>query len=67
MHAYGVCPLPLAPQPHWAALPRLQFDDATVFSLCTQYFLRVQGGGGITTLGVLRMLSKRPVPACQNG
>ena len=21
MHAYGVCPLPSAPQPRWAALP----------------------------------------------
>ena len=33
---------------------------------CAQGFLRVRGGGGITALGVPRMLSKRPVPACQN-
>ena len=36
------------------------------FSLCVRYFLRVRGEGGITTLGVLRILSKLPVPTCQN-
>ena len=45
MHAYSVCPLPLAPQPHWAALPRLQFGGAAVLSLCVQYFLHVRGKG----------------------
>ena len=47
---------------------------ATLFSICPcciscarrTGFLRVRGGGGITTLGVLRVLSKRPVPICQN-
>ena len=47
---------------------------ATLFSICPcciscarrTGFLRVRGGGGITTLGVLRILSKRPVPICQN-
>ena len=34
----------------------------TVFSLCAQYFLRVRGGGGITTLGVLHMLSNPRCP-----
>ena len=29
-------------------------------------FLCVQCGGGITTLGTLYMLSKRPAPACEN-
>ena len=33
---------------------------------CAQDFLRMRGMGGITTLGVLRILSKLPVPACQN-
>ena len=28
---YGVCPLPTAPQPRWAALPRLQFGGAAFF------------------------------------
>lgn len=37
------------------------------FSLCVRYFLHVRGKGGITTLGVLYMSSKRPMPACQNG
>lgn len=31
MHAFGVCPLPPAPQPRWAALPRLHFGDVTAF------------------------------------
>jgi len=30
-------------------------------------FPRVQGGGGITTLGALRVLLKRWAAACQNG
>lgn len=37
------------------------------FSLCVRYFLHVRGKGGITTLGVLYMSSKRPMPACQSG
>ena len=44
----------------------LQLGDVAVFSLCAQYFLNVRGGGGITTLGVLRMLLKLPAPACQS-
>ncbi len=45
----------------------LQFGDVAVFSLCAQHFLNVQGWGGITTLGVLRVLLKRRTVACQNG
>ena len=45
----------------------LQFGDVAVFSLCTQYFLNVRDMGGITTLGVLRVLLKRRTAACQNG
>ena len=45
----------------------LQLGDVTVFSLCAQYFLNVRGGGGITTLGVLCVFSKRRTAACQNG
>ena len=37
-----------------------------LFLLCVQYFLNVRGGGGITTLGVLRVLSKRWAATCQN-
>jgi len=44
----------------------LQFGDAAVFSLCAQYFLNVRDMGGITTLGVLCMFSKRWTAACQN-
>ena len=36
------------------------------FSLCVRYFLHVRGKGGITTLGVLYMSSKRRTAACQN-
>ena len=67
MHAYGVCPLPPAPQPRWAALLCLQLGDVTVLSLCAQYFLNVRGGGGITTPGVLCVLPKRRTSACQSG
>ena len=56
-----------ASRPRWAALPRLQFGGATVLSLCARYFLHVRGKGGITTLGVLYMSSKCPMPACQSG
>ena len=56
-----------ASRPRWAALLCLQLGDVAVFSLCAQYFLNVRGGGGITTLGVLYMSSKRPMPACQSG
>ena len=45
----------------------LQFGDVAVFSLCAQYFLNVQGWGGITTLGALYVLLKRRTAACQNG
>ena len=45
----------------------LQLGDVAVFSLCAQYFLNVRGGGGITTLGVLCVFSKRRTAACQNG
>ena len=37
------------------------------FSLCVRYFLHARGKGGITTLGVLYMSSKCPMPACQSG
>ena len=58
---------PEASRPRWAALLCLQLGDVAVLSLCAQYFLNVRGGGGITTLGVLYMSSKRPMPACQSG
>ena len=58
MHAYGVCPLPSAPRPRWAALLCLQLGDVAVFSLCAQYFLNVRGGGGITTLGAFHTVRK---------
>ena len=45
----------------------LQLGDVAVFSLCAQYFLNVRGVGGITTLGVLCVFSKRRTAACQNG
>ncbi len=37
-----------------------------LFLLYVQYFLNVRGGGGITTLGALCVLSKHPAPACQS-
>ena len=67
MHAYGVCPLPPAPQPRRAALPRLQFGNVAISSSYAQGFLRVRDGSSITTLGALRVLSERSAPACQNG
>ena len=66
MHAYGVCPLPPAPQPRWAAQHSFRSVHVAFLALGAREFLRVRDGGGITTLGVLRILSKRPVPACQN-
>ena len=45
----------------------LQLGDVAVFSLCAQYFLNVRGGGGITTLGVLCVFSKRRTAACKSG
>ena len=45
----------------------LQLGDVAVFSLCAQYFLNVRDMGGITTLGVLRVLLKRWTAACQKG
>ena len=41
----------------------LQLGDVAVFSLCAQHFLNMRGGGGITTLGVLRVLLKRRTAA----
>ena len=67
MHAYGVCPLPPAPQPRWAAQHSFRSAYVVFLTLGTRGFLRVRGEGGITTLGVLRMSSKRPMPACQSG
>ncbi len=66
MHAYGVCPLPPAPQPRWAAQHSFRSAYVVFLTLGTRGFLRVRGEGGITTLGVLRILSKLPVPTCQN-
>ena len=45
----------------------LQLGDVAVCSLGAQYFLNVRGGGGITTLGVRRVLLKRWTAACQKG
>ena len=59
--------VPKASRPRWAALLCLQLGDVAVLSLCAQYFLNVRGGGGITTLGVLHMFSKRWTAACQKG
>ena len=64
---YGVCPLPPAPQPRWAAQHSFRSAHVAFLTLGARGFLRVRGGGGITTLGVLRMLSKRLVPACHSG
>ena len=36
----------------------LQLGDVAVFSLCSQYFLNVRGGGGITTLGAFHTVRK---------
>ena len=66
MHAYGVCPLPPAPQPRWAAQHSFRSVHVAFLTLGAQGFLRMRGGGGITTLGVLRRLSKCSVSACQN-
>ena len=66
MHACGVCPLPPAPQPRWAAQHSFRSAHVAFLTLGAREFLRVRSGGGITTLGVLRMLLKLPVPACQN-
>ena len=63
---YGVCPLPPAPQPRRAAQHSFRSAYVVFFTLGARGFLRVRSGGGITTLGVLRILSKLPVPACQN-
>ena len=42
-------------------------DEITVFTPCAQGFPRVRDIGGITTLGVLHMFSKRWTAACQKG
>ena len=44
----------------------LQLGDVAVFSLCTQYFLNVRDGDGITTLGVLYVLLKCRTAAYQS-
>ena len=41
--------------------------EISICTSCTRGFLRVRGRGGITTLGVLRMFSKRWTAACQSG
>jgi len=41
--------------------------EIAVCTSCAQGFLRVRDMGGITTLGVLRVLSKRWAAACQKG
>ena len=41
--------------------------EITVFTLCAQGFPRVRDMGGITTLGVLRVLSKHWTATCQKG
>ena len=40
--------------------------EITVFTLCAQGFPRVRDMGGITTLGVLRVLSKHWTATCQS-
>ena len=57
------------PRRRGPAGPRNLFvsDEITVFTPCAHGFPRVRGMGGITTLGVLRVLSKRWTAACQKG
>ena len=43
------------------------FVEVAACTPCAQSFLCVRGRGGITTLGVLHMFSKRWMAACQNG
>ena len=43
------------------------FVEVAACTPCAQSFLCVRGRGGITTLGVLRMFSKRWTAACQSG
>ena len=43
------------------------FIEIAACTSCAQGFLRIRGRGGITTLGVLRVLPKRAVRRCQNG
>ena len=59
--------VPQASRPRWAALPRLQFGGAAFFRSAFGTFCMCEARGGITTLGVLYMSSKRPMPACQSG
>ena len=66
MHAYGVCTLPPAPQPRWAAQHSFRSAHVAFFTLGARGFLRVRGEGSITTLGGLCVLPKSSVPACQN-
>ena len=42
---YGVCPLPTAPQPRWAALPRLQFGGAAFFRYAFGTFCMCEARG----------------------
>ena len=41
--------------------------EIAVCTSCAQGFLRVRGGGGITTIGALCVLLKRRTTACQSG
>ena len=56
-----------ASRPRWVALSFFAFIEIAACTSCTQGFLRIRGRGGITTLGVLRVLPKRAVRRCQNG
>ena len=56
-----------ASRPRWAAQHSFRSAYVVFLTLGTRGFLRVRGKGGITTLGVLYMSSKRPMPACQSG
>ena len=64
MHAYGVCPLPPAPQSRWAALPCLQFGNVVISSSCAQGFPHTQGMW-YHCPGVHCGLLKRWTTACQ--
>ena len=55
-----------ASRPRWAACFFVSVEIVACMP-CTRSFLRVRGGGGITTLGVLCVLLKRRTAACQSG
>ena len=54
VHAYGVCPLPPAPQPRWAAQHSFRPAYVVFLTLGTRGFLRVRGEGGTTALWSIR-------------